>query len=89
MQVTEAGRISGAHLPSKYVRRYVNYTVHYYYGLSFTCVMLAVFVRSPAAYHALKSLNILQLTSWSIFKAYTGALLHKAGAASASIAKQV
>lgn len=48
-----------------------------------------MFVRSPAAYEALKSFSILQLPSRSTLQAYTGAFLHEAGAASASITKQV
>ena len=48
-----------------------------------------MFVRSPAAYEALKSFNILQLPSRSTLQAYTGAFLHEAGAAAESIAKQV
>jgi len=48
-----------------------------------------VFVRSPAAYEALKSFDILQLPSPSTLQSYTGAFLHEAGAASESIAKQV
>ncbi|XP_065894969.1 uncharacterized protein [Dysidea avara] len=52
-------------------------------------IALAVFVRSPAAYEALKSFNILQLPSRSTLQAYTGAFLHEAGAAAESIAKQV
>ena len=53
------------------------------------CVALAVFVRSPAAYEALKSFDVLQLPSRLTLQAYTGAFLHEAGAASASIAKQI
>ena len=40
---------------------------------------LAVFVRSPAAYEALKSFNILQLPSRATLQAYTGALLDNLG----------
>jgi len=50
---------------------------------------LAVFVRSPAAYEALKSFNILSLPSRSTLQAYTGAFLHEAGASYDSIQKQV
>jgi len=49
------------------------------------CVALAMFVRSPAAYEALKSFNILQLPSRSTLQAYIGTFLHEAGPASASI----
>ena len=48
-----------------------------------------MFVRSPAAYEALKSFNILQLPSRSTLQSYTGAFLHEAGACSESISKQV
>ena len=48
-----------------------------------------MFVRSPAAFEALKSFNILQLPSRSTLQAYTGAFLHEAGAAAESISKQV
>ena len=40
---------------------------------------LAVFVRSPAAYEALKSFNILQLPSRATLQAYTGAFLDSPG----------
>jgi len=50
---------------------------------------LAVFVRSPAAYEALKDFNIMQLPSRATLQAYTGAFLHEAGASSESIASQV
>ena len=52
-------------------------------------VALAVFIRSPAAYEALKSFNILSLPSRSTIQAYTGAFLHEAGASHDSILKQV
>ncbi|MCG8622792.1 MAG: hypothetical protein MJE68_12450 [Proteobacteria bacterium] len=41
---------------------------------------LAVFVRSPAAYEALKSFNILQLPSRATLQEYTGAFLDSPGA---------
>ena len=50
---------------------------------------LAVFIRSPAAYEALKHFNILSLPSRSTIQAYTGAFLHEAGASRDSILKQV
>ena len=50
---------------------------------------LAVFIRSPAAYEALKSFDILQLPSRATLQAYTGAFQHEAGAATESISKQV
>ena len=49
---------------------------------------LAIFVRSPSAYEALKSFNILQLPSRSTLQSYTGAFLHEAGASLDTIAKQ-
>ena len=52
-------------------------------------VALAVYVRSPAAYEALKSFNILQLPSKSTLQSYTGAFLHEPGACAESIIKQV
>ena len=52
-------------------------------------VALAVFIRSPAAYEALKSFNVLQLPSRSTIQSYTGAFLHKAGAFSESVMKQI
>lgn len=45
--------------------------------------------RSPAAYEALKSFNILQLPSRSTLQSYTGAFLHDSGSNSACIADQV
>ena len=52
-------------------------------------VALAIFVRSPAAYEALKSFNVLQLPSRSTIQSYTGAFLHEAGASNESILKQI
>ena len=49
---------------------------------------LAVFIRSPTAYEALKSYNVLQLPSRSTLQSYTGAFLHEPGASSLSIAHQ-
>ena len=46
---------------------------------SFFISALAVFVCSPAAYEALKSFNILQLSSRSTLQAYTGAFLDSPG----------
>ena len=56
-----------------------------YYSLF---LALAVFIRSPAAYEALKSYNVLQLPSRSTLQSYTGAFLHEPGASSHSIAHQ-
>ena len=47
-----------------------------------------MFVRSPSAYEALKSFNILQLPSRTTLQSYTGAFLHEAGASLDTIAKQ-
>ena len=47
-----------------------------------------MFVRSPSAYEALKSFNILRLPSRTSLQSYTGAFLHKAGAYLDAIAKQ-
>ena len=52
-------------------------------------IALAVFTRSPSAYEALKSFNILQLPSRSTLQSYTGAFLHNPGANSTCIADQV
>ena len=43
------------------------------------CTALAVYVRSPAAYEALKSFNLLQLPSKATLQAYTGAFLDEPG----------
>lgn len=40
---------------------------------------LAVYCRSPAAYGALKSFELLQLPSRSTLQAYTGAFLEDSG----------
>ena len=61
----------------------------YFYLVIFFYLALAVFIRSPAAYEALKSFDILQLPSRSTLQAYTGAFQHEAGAATESISKQV
>ena len=49
---------------------------------------LAVFSRSPAAYEALKSFNILQLPSQATLQSYT-AFLHEQGAGYHCISEQV
>ena len=38
-----------------------------------------MFIRSPAAYEALKSYNVLQLPSRSLLQSYTGTFLHEPG----------
>ena len=40
---------------------------------------LAVYVRSPAAYEALKGFSLLQLPSKATLQAYTGAFLDEPG----------
>ena len=50
---------------------------------------LAVYVRSAAAYEALKSFGVLQLPCRSTLQSYTGAILHETGANSSSIESQV
>ena len=48
-----------------------------------------MFIRSSAAYEALKSFGILQLPCCSTLQAYTGAFLHEPGANSSCIEEQV
>ena len=48
-----------------------------------------MFIRSSAAYEALKSFGILQLPCRSTLQAYTGAFLHEPGANSSCIEEQV
>lgn len=50
---------------------------------------MAIYLRIPAAYEALKSFNILQLPCQSTLKAYTGAFMHDPGARSDCIVDQV
>ena len=50
---------------------------------------LAPYIRSLAAYEALKGFGILQLPARSILQAYTGCFLHDIGASWESISKQV
>ena len=45
----------------------------------YTCIALAVFTRSPAAYDALKSFKLLQLPSRRTLKQYIDANLEEAG----------
>lgn len=58
------------------------------YHNNYYLLALAVFVRSPSAYEALKSFSILQLPSRATLQSYTGAFLHEPGASSQSIARQ-
>ena len=51
------------------------YAVH----CMFYVAALAVYVRSPAAYEALKGFNLLQLPSRSTLQAYTGAFIDDPG----------
>ena len=53
--------------------------LYMYEMYSFLCVALAVFVRSPAAYEALKGFGLLQLPSRATLQAYTGAFLDSPG----------
>ena len=67
------------------------YARDFYVVCKFCCflVALAVYVRSPAAYEALNSFNVLQLPSKSTLQSYTGAFLHDSGACNDSIIIQV
>ena len=53
------------------------------------CLALAVYTRSPAAYKALKSFEIIQLPSRSTLQSYTGSFLHEPGVSNQCIADQV
>ena len=53
------------------------------------CLALAVYTRSPAAYEALKSFEIIQLPSRSTLQSYTGSFLHEPGVSNQCIADQV
>ena len=61
--------------------RYIVYILLYHYQLLLfhKCTALAVYVRSPAAYEALKSFNLLQLPSKATLQAYNGAFLDEPG----------
>jgi len=50
---------------------------------------LAIYTRSPAAYEALKSFEIVQLPSRSLLQSYTGAFLHEPGTTRKCIVDQV
>ncbi|XP_065904955.1 uncharacterized protein [Dysidea avara] len=50
---------------------------------------LAIYTRSPAAYKALQSFDILKLPSKSTMQAFTGAFMHAPGASNVCIIKQV
>ena len=54
-----------------------------------TSTGLAIYLRSPAAYEALKSFNVPQLPCQSTLKAYTGAFMHDPGARRYCIVDQV
>lgn len=68
------------HYQTGYVCELCTCACMYLYFFYDPCAALAVFVRSPAAYEALKSFNILQLPSRATLQAYTGAFLHESGA---------
>lgn len=55
----------------------------------FNLVALAIYTRSPAAYKALQSFDILKLPSKATLQAYTGAFMHAPGASNACIVNQV
>ena len=60
--------------------RYIVYILLYHYQLLFyKCTALAVYVRSPAAYEALKSFNLLQLPSKATLQAHNGTFLDEPG----------
>ena len=50
---------------------------------------LAIYVRSPSAYEAIKQFNILKLPANLILQSYTGTLIHNPGASASCIAKLV
>ena len=52
-------------------------------------IALAIYIRSPAAYEALKSFKILQLPSKSTLQSCTGAFLHEPGVSNQCVANQV
>ena len=70
----------GMFIYAQFIATIINFVIY---------VALAVFIRSPLAYEALKSFNILQLPSHATLQAYTGGFMHKASAASESISKKV
>ena len=58
-------------------------------SLNIFCSFGYLLIRSPTAYGALKSFNILQLPCQSILKAYTGTFMHDPGARNDCIVDQV
>jgi len=66
------------------MNRYGHLTTFSCFILSNLYLALAVFIRSPAAYEALKSFDILRLPSLATLQAYTGAFQHEAGAGAAT-----
>jgi len=63
--------------------------IYMQFNLCIFQIALAIFARSPAAYEALKSFEILQLPSRSTLQPYTGTFLHEPGASGQCIADQV
>ncbi len=59
--------------------RYGITLLYHDYFLWSNMIALAVYVRSPAAYEALKSFNLLQLPSKATLQAYTGAFIDQPG----------
>ena len=57
--------------------------------ISFICVVLAVYTKSPAAYKFFKSFGILQLPSKSTLQSCAGAFLRDPGAYNHCIDAQV
>lgn len=74
--------------PSYILNRYtlLQYCAHI--KSTFFLVALAVYSRSPAAFEALKSLNILQLLSRSSLQAYLSSHQHNPGVKEESLALQ-
>ena len=64
-------------------------SVYVYIKFCSHMLALAVYSRSPAAYDALKSFNILRLPSRSTMQAYTSCFLHEGGSSWECISKQV
>jgi len=50
---------------------------------------LAIYTRSPAAYVALKELDILKLPSKAILQSYSGSFIYEPGASARCISDQV
>ena len=50
---------------------------------------MAIYIRIPSAYEALKQFNILKLPAKSTLQSYTGTFIHEPGASTTCIAEQV